>query len=458
MPALTTQADLRRKIRLWEITRAAVVDRLGNWHVPKGSPIGGRFMRKTVAALREALEGVSDTDTRRRIVESAEGAGIKVPQTIRKTTVPKAAKAPARAAKKAVKKAPAKAAKKATPAPPAKRAPARKSAKAVRPPAKPVPIRELFDADDATIEATLRDVYEGRFGPYTTKVKVHITREGTRVDKRGRVHPVEPSIGVDGEIFDADGRKVGYFGRSIAPTTWHYADGRVRRETWAYHAIVQLDKKHQGKGFGGEFNRRAIEWYRASGVHGIGQQDHNGYVWASQGFNFDRGGMVPDHLVENIRGLIADLRAGKTRSEHIKDEYDIIPKRFRDAADLDAQIAAAEALLARLDSTKPGEPGYPTAYEISQLGRRAGQRGRTALWLGKLLWVSADEMILNPDEGEDVQRAVRVRPHDVVVKRHNDLFDLYTSWTIDHPGEDPDDDLEFVAAARKVMGLPPLRG
>lgn len=48
--------------------------------------------------------------------------------------------------------------------------------------------------------------------------------------------------------------------------------------------------------------------------------------------------------------------------------------------------------------------------------------------------------------------AERVAPDPVVVKRHNELFDLYDQW----PDGDPDDDPEFVAQAREIMGLPPL--
>lgn len=280
-----------------------------------------------------------------------------------------------------------------------------------RAPAAPVVARDLFDADDATVTTALRDVFEGQFGPYTTKVQVRVTRAGTRVDKRGREHKVEPSISVDGKIYDADGTEIGYFGRTISPVEVHYPDGTVRREVWADHKIVQLGggdydtdpARYHGTGFGGEFNRRAIEWYRASGVHGISQTDENGYVWASQGFNFSRGGTVPDYLADNIRTLISDLRAGRTTSEATKDEYRTLPKQIRDAPDLDAQIAAAEELLTRA-SGKPGDPGYPTAYEISQLGRRQGQRGKGEVWLGKLLFVSADEMILNPDSGEVVEK------------------------------------------------------
>ena len=261
-----------------------------------------------------------------------------------------------------------------------------------RPPAMPTPIRDLIDADDATIKATLRDVYEGKFGPYTTKVEVHITRAGTQTLKSGRQRKIEQSISVEGKIYDSAGHEIGDFSRSIGPVEMHYG-GVVRREIWAEHKIVQLDPKYQGKGFGTEFNRRAINWYRASKVYGIGLSDHNGYVWASQGFDFANG-IMPDHKVEELRDLVAALRAGRTR-----DKYNAtIPKQLREAPNLDAQLSAADALLKRATTIKPGKPGYPTAYEVSQLGRASGQSGKTATWLGKYLKVSAEQMILNPDE------------------------------------------------------------
>lgn len=49
----------------------------------------------------------------------------------------------------------------------------------------------------------------------------------------------------------------------------------------------------------------------------------------------------------------------------------------------------------------------------------------------------------------------RAHPDPEAVRRQNELFDLYANW----PGDDdPDDDPEFVAAAREIMGLPPLPG
>lgn len=457
---MLTQADVRRRIRLWEILRASrartnpapgrqVVTREGEdeYGLPIGAtiPPGGR---KLGAVQQAGLRALTPEQRTRYLGERKVGATHAEALKLASggpVGKPAAPKAPAARPRKA-------------------------AAKADRPPAKPVDIHKLFDADDATIEAALRDVWEGQFGPYTTKVThVGIVRAGTRTDSRGRVREVTPDIGVDGRIYttyrDYRGEvremEIGHFSRSISPVVYHYADGRVRREVWAYHGVVELgggtdengreDTKYHGKGFGGAFSRRAIEWYRASGIHGIGLSDHNGYVWASQGFNFS-GGVMPDYKIEQLQELIAALRAGRTKNQY----GETIPKALRTAPDLAAQIEAAEALLARVRSTKPGEPGYPTAYEVSQLGR-GGRRGKTATWLGKFLGVSAGEMILNPDEGEDVARAMlRVKPSPVVVKRQNALFDLYQEFAIRHGGEpdyDPDNDPEFVAKAHRLMGI-----
>lgn len=50
----------------------------------------------------------------------------------------------------------------------------------------------------------------------------------------------------------------------------------------------------------------------------------------------------------------------------------------------------------------------------------------------------------------DTPRAV---PDPVLVRRQNELADLYHQW---QGKGDPDDDPDFVDAARKIMGLPPL--
>ncbi|HEY9522555.1 MAG TPA: hypothetical protein VIR33_04900 [Thermopolyspora sp.] len=56
-----------------------------------------------------------------------------------------------------------------------------------------------------------------------------------------------------------------------------------------------------------------------------------------------------------------------------------------------------------------------------------------------------------------VQHGANTPPE--MVRRQNALYDLYGSFLAQHPDEpdyDPDDDLEFVAKAREIMGLPPM--
>lgn len=48
---------------------------------------------------------------------------------------------------------------------------------------------------------------------------------------------------------------------------------------------------------------------------------------------------------------------------------------------------------------------------------------------------------------------IRPVPSAAVVKRQNELFDLYGLWP---SGEDPDDDEAFVEQAHAIMGLPAL--
>jgi hypothetical protein len=48
---------------------------------------------------------------------------------------------------------------------------------------------------------------------------------------------------------------------------------------------------------------------------------------------------------------------------------------------------------------------------------------------------------------------VRPVPDPDMVRRQNEVFDLYHSWPSDG---DPDDDPEFVRRSREIMGEPPL--
>ncbi|MCK2222090.1 hypothetical protein MF672_051040 (plasmid) [Actinomadura sp. ATCC 31491] len=47
-----------------------------------------------------------------------------------------------------------------------------------------------------------------------------------------------------------------------------------------------------------------------------------------------------------------------------------------------SEIAAAEQILQRWQRFEFGDPGFPTAREISQTGRRPGENIRDHTWIG----------------------------------------------------------------------------
>jgi hypothetical protein len=51
--------------------------------------------------------------------------------------------------------------------------------------------------------------------------------------------------------------------------------------------------------------------------------------------------------------------------------------------DLQRQINAANALIARAQSASFGSDDFPTPYEISRCGRQPGQRGIADHWVGR---------------------------------------------------------------------------
>lgn len=229
-------------------------------------------------------------------------------------------------------------------------------------PARPVPVRQLLAAPRARQEAVMRDVYEGQFGNLVTKVT--------------GVVPARDGLVVQGTIHTRRGLQVGRFQRSL------YMD---RGDVWANHAALFLDDTVQGGGFAAEFNQRAIDWYRQSGVDAVtlSASDIGQYAWAAAGFDFD-GDEYANAALKNLHDLITVIRAGDTQFQFDDEFYDI-PDEILNAPNLDRQLAAAEALLGRAEFSRWGEPGFPTAYELSQLGRRRGQRGPDAMWLGKFL-------------------------------------------------------------------------
>lgn len=163
-------------------------------------------------------------------------------------------------------------------------------------------------------------------------------------------------LAVSAEIFK-DGRKVGeverHFGRAFDPDNQPVLS--------AYHDFLELRPDVQGQGFAEAWNGHLEQWYRDSGVGNIfvgANIDVGGYAWARHGFDF--------RTEQTAAGIAARLKWRLT--EHAE-RYDA------------AQIAAGQEMLdrMRLDFS---DPRFPTAFEVSQAGRKPGQ-GRDGYWPGK---------------------------------------------------------------------------
>lgn len=225
-------------------------------------------------------------------------------------------------------------------------APAAEPAAATRPAPQLPAAQRMIDATDDDLAALPRRVYEGTFAGIRTSVT-----EARRLDER--------TVAVRGELRNPAGEKVGEFSRVVMRTD----DG----STVAYHDALELDPRIQGQGFAQAFNGHLERWYRSSGVDRVelyANIDIGGYAWARAGYSFAHqraAERVLHRLRRTVEGRELDIRGTP------------IPP---------ADLAAAQELLDRADRLPFGADGYPTAYEVSQLGRPAGA-GRDDMWLGK---------------------------------------------------------------------------
>lgn len=181
--------------------------------------------------------------------------------------------------------------------------------------------------------------------------------EGTYAGLRVEIHEVDvqrDELTFRARIRDADGVGVGTIERQL----FRDRDGTLH----AYHALLSIDRSHQGQGFAQAWNDHLYAWYRESGLSYVkvtANIDVGGYTWARQGFDF-----ADEHAAATIRRRLRAFLEGQGGS--------LRPE----------QVLTAEAMLKRLDGTF-GSPGYPTAYEVSQTGRLPGQNKRNDVWPGR---------------------------------------------------------------------------
>ena len=190
----------------------------------------------------------------------------------------------------------------------------------------------FFDATESpAFRHQIGSVYKGEFAGFRTSVS--------------RVEEYAEGVRITGEVTDRNGSPVGDFVREILPE-----EGVLI----AYHSSLILNDSIQGQGFAEAFNAHMIDRYREMGLDRIELEaniDVGGYAWARAGFDFKH-----------------------------NDDADRILRRLREVPGADTP--PVRDILDRADRIPFGEPGYPTAYEISQAGRPPGA-GKADTWPGK---------------------------------------------------------------------------
>lgn len=199
------------------------------------------------------------------------------------------------------------------------------------------------DTPSVARELEIKRIVEEKLNGQYAGLTVKVTSVGA---DRDVVH-------LEARIFDDQGKSVGEIERQFSRAE----DGTLR----AYHMYLKLNPDVQGQGFAQAWNGHLENWYRDSGVGSIhvgANIDVGGYAWARQGFDFES-------------WATADGVAGRLK-------WRITQHATRYDTD---QIAAAREMIDRM-RLPFDDPRFPTAYEVSETGRKPGQ-GRNDFWPGK---------------------------------------------------------------------------
>lgn len=151
------------------------------------------------------------------------------------------------------------------------------------------------------------------------------------------------------DILTSDGKLVGQSER-----IWNEHNGELA----VYNSLFKIEKDFQGQGLGSGLLRELDNWYIAHGVNHTyltANIDVGGYAWARSGYDWD-----PDHYIldSNKNNLISLVKLG---AETLQD-----PSVFDD-------------ILKRMEVFNVGDEGFPTPFEVSQVGWTKG----ATTWPGK---------------------------------------------------------------------------
>lgn len=216
--------------------------------------------------------------------------------------------------------------------------------------------------DDLPQTQAIRQALDGTYGGLRVST--------TNVRVRGGA-PDEAMLNFTGEIFDAQGRQVGEFIRTIKLDD----QGRIV----AHHSELSIDPALQGSGFAKAFNDNLLDWYRRSGVHRVeltANIDVGGYAWARAGYDFkdaDAARVFVEDSIRKVDQVYKDMANGYPLAK---------------SAPGIKSVAELDRLRAYLAKVQSGQiPAH--AADIAAFGRRKGQTGKAAIWSGKWLMLGS---------------------------------------------------------------------
>lgn len=288
------------------------------------------------------------------------------------------------------------------PAPAKAPAPVRRPPKTM--PSKGAPkLGDIIDPYQQRVAGALPKIPKKAFAQWIDGQYAGLQVTVTRVVNHGTTLGIE----VGGVIKDATGRRVGRFERVFNRDS----DGKL----YAYHAYLKIQRRVQGSGFQAEFNANLIDWYRRSGVDHIrvgANIDIGGYTWAATGYDF-REEVDALNLFSRLNNRLGEilgqpLRAldylgpGSTTPAWTWTGRVVLPakpawtqaklrKMFRGASDeeIGRQIRLGQEFIARLRGKTFNADDFPSAHELSQLGRWKGA-GKDDVWIGKLVMLGSN--------------------------------------------------------------------
>ncbi|MCX4092710.1 putative T7SS-secreted protein [Nocardia sp. alder85J] len=239
-------------------------------------------------------------------------------------------------------------------------------------PTEPKPsLGDLFPPDNVRVdEARLLPQLQRAIDGEYAGVRVHVYE----------VNGHSQALHIRLKMYDTDGVQVGKASRSFS-----YMEGRLTVE----HTSFSLAKHMQGQGCATAWNKAMFQWYKDSGVDTVTLKaniDVGSYAWARQGFEF----LYEDQAVQYIRPrLREEITTERGNLSQLMRESKSLPAGPEKSAlnkgieDLTKVITKSEALLKNF---QVGSPRFPTAKEISELGRPNGfssEQLRELTWLGK---------------------------------------------------------------------------